>query len=123
MMGHSMGCITAATASLDPALPPEDTTLVLVAPALTPASEPARRRFSVGAAYVGTGSGNLSEAGVRGGSEGGVLDNRRRVVGRVIGAVVGAPLRAAKAVGGVAAWLFNWFVLPLFYPLEILGLR
>lgn len=112
-----MGCITAATAALDPALPPEDTTLVLVAPAVASPSEPAR---AAGAADGG--AGNLSEAAVRGGGKGGVLKNRRRV-GRVVGAVVGAPLSTAKAIGEAAAWVFNWFVLPLFYPLEILGLR
>lgn len=116
-MGHSMGCITAATAALDPALPPEDTTLVLVAPAVAPPSERAR---SAGVADGGTK--NFGEAAVRGGGEGGALDSRRRV-GRVVGAVVGAPLSTAKALGEAAAWVFNWLLLPVFYPLEILGLR
>lgn len=41
----------------------------------------------------------------------------------VVGAVVGAPVSAANTVLHAGVWLFNWCLLPMLYPLEILGLR
>lgn len=142
LMGHSMGCITAATTALDPSLPPHHTTLVLVAPALSPprkitaeqrrASE--RREAAAAAAAadspVARGSTESAPAApaaacseddlLRGG--GGRRGANSSARGGV-GAVVGAPASAAQAVLHAGVWLFNWCLLPMIYPLEILGLR
>lgn len=145
LMGHSMGCITAATAALDPSLPPRHTALVLVAPALSLHSSSkkltaeqqrasARRKAAAAAAAAaavpqassedgflrgggggrrGAGSSSTSSgSGIEGGGGGGV-----------VGAMVGAPVSAANAVLHAGVWLFNWCLLPMIYPLEILGLR
>ena len=156
LMGHSMGCITAATAALDPSLPPQHTTLVLVAPALTLGSSSkkltaeqqraaARRKAAAtetaaGAAAGVPGVGGGAEAAaaaappassedgfLRGGGRRGAGSSAtsRRGFGAsgVVGAVVGAPVSAANTVLQVGVWLFNWCLLPMLYPLEILGLR
>ncbi|CAM9632359.1 unnamed protein product, partial [Hapterophycus canaliculatus] len=149
LMGHSMGCITAATAAIDPSLSPEQTTLVLVAPALslpsslrkataeqrraserrtaktTEAEDPA----AASEARVGEDDGVLRGGSGGGGSRGGGARSStsgRRIfgaVGDVVRAVVRAPVRAAETVLHAAVWLFNWCLLPTIYPLEILGLR
>lgn len=166
LMGHSMGCITASTAALDPSLLPQHTTLVLVAPALSlPASlkkktaeqqrASARREAAMataGAAAAadaadaagGSSKGEAAAAaasaaqagsddellrGGGGGGSGGVgascspRRNRRGGTGGVMEAVVGAPASAANAVLHAGVWVFNWCLLPMLYPLEILGLR
>eukprot|EP00752_Nemacystus_decipiens_P003163 g2927.t1 len=151
LMGHSMGCITAATAALDPLLPPQHTTLVLVAPALSLGSNSkkltaeqrraaARRKAAATAAVTAGGvlgvDGGAEAAAPQASSENGFLRgggrrgagssaSSRRGFGAsgVVGAVVGAPVSAANAVLHVGVWLFNWCFLPIFYPLEILGLR
>eukprot|EP00903_Cladosiphon_okamuranus_P007579 g7352.t1 len=151
LMGHSMGCITAATAAIDPSLAPQQTTLVLVAPALSLGSTSkkltaeqqraaARRKAAAAAAAVGVpavdGSAGAaaapkasSEDGfLRGGGRSGTGSSSARS-GRgfgasgVVGAVVGAPVSAANAVLHAGVWVFNWCLLPMIYPLEILGLR
>lgn len=127
-MGHSMGCITAATAALDSSLPPQQTTLVLVAPALSLPSKKTTRSVSEADAGAptngweyGQGSGNkFLQRGSGGGGSGGV---QRGIAGRVAREVVGAPVRALRAVRDTVVWVFNWCFLPLFYPIEILGLR
>lgn len=153
LMGHSMGCITAATAAIDPSLPADQTTLVLVAPALSlPSSlrkataeqrRASGRRMARAAEAGGPGGpAALSEPLVgsddnvlRGGSGGGSsrragarrsAGSSRRIfggVGGVVRAVVGAPVSAAETVLHAAVWVFNWCLLPMIYPLEILGLR
>lgn len=156
-MGHSMGCITAATAALDPSLPPQHTTLVLVAPALSLGSSSkkltaeqqraaARRKATATAATAaGTAGGvsgvdgsaeavaaaspqaNSEDVFLRGGGRRGAGSSAssRRGFGAsgVVGAVVGAPVSAANTVLHAGVWLFNWCLLPMLYPLEILGLR
>lgn len=147
LMGHSMGCITAATAALDPSLSPQHTTLVLVAPALSLGSSSkkltaeqqraaARRKAGAAAVRVPVEGGGAQQEAPRASSEDGILrgggrrgagssESRRRGVGPsgVVGAVVGAPVRAASTVLHVGFWLFNRCLLPMIYPLEILGLR
>ncbi|CAN0325699.1 unnamed protein product [Ectocarpus sp. 12 AP-2014] len=142
-MGHSMGCITAATTALDPSLPPHLTTLVLVAPALPLPRKitaeqrraSARREAAAAAAAaanapVANGSTESAPAEAAaacsedellrgGGSRTGAGSSARGGVG----AVVGAPASAAQAVLHAGVWLFNWCLLPMIYPLEILGLR
>ncbi|CAM9245509.1 unnamed protein product [Scytosiphon promiscuus] len=150
LMGHSMGCITASTAAIDPSLSAKETTLVLVAPALSLPSSlkkatAERRRASDRLAARETATGgpaDVSEARVdsddgvlRGGRGGGSGGSRRAggaspASGRIIGtggdvvrAVVRAPVRAAETVLHSAVWVFNRCLLPMIYPLEILGLR
>lgn len=140
-MGHSMGCITAATTALDPSLPPHHTTLVLVAPALSLPRKitaeqrraSARREAAAAAAANAPVANSSTESApaeaaaacsedelLRGGGG-------RRGAGSSarggVGAVVGAPASAAQAVLHAGVWLFNWCLLPMIYPLEILGLR
>lgn len=150
LMGHSMGCITAATAALDPSLSPQHTTLVLVAPALSlPASfkektaeqqrASARRQAAMAAADDADGAERAAAAAaaaaaglddelLRGGVAGAGATHspsrsRRAGTGGVVRAVVGAPASAANAVLDAGVWVFNWCLLPVIYPLEILALR
>lgn len=151
LMGHSMGCITAATAALDPSLPPQHTTLVLVAPALSLGSSSkkltaeqqrafARRKAGAAAAAVAAGvpvvDGGAEEAVPQASSEDGFLrgggrtgagsstsSRRGFASGGVVGAVVGASVSAANTVLHAGVWVFNWCLLPMFYPLEVVGLR
>lgn len=135
LMGHSMGCITAATAALDPSLPPDKTTLILVAPALAPPSnsgnpvsleagadgEPAGMPATNTAASEGA-----DEVAARGGGDSAVTSAgarlRRRARG-VVGTIVGAPVSGLRGIRAAATWVFNWCMLPLLIPVEILALR
>lgn len=130
-MGHSMGCVTAAMAALDPSLPPKDTSLILVAPAL---AAPRNKKADAGGAEkqgLGVvansrkGVGEVEEAELRGGGQtgGGVLSN----LGQSLAPVAKVPLKGLVkglgSIGKAAAWLFNWCILPLAYPIEIVLLR
>lgn len=118
-----MGCITAVTASLDPSLPPEQTTLVMVSPALSVPSKKTNNNKS--------GRPGPKEAGVS--MDGGVCRTGGRFntgVSRVLGGLRGlagalaVPLTSiARFVRGAMMWTFNWCLLPLLYPLEVLLLR
>lgn len=136
LMGHSMGCITAATVALDPTLPAKDTTLVLVAAALRP--PPARDSGQEGTdggamAAEGPSSANAGEfeASVEAGEEvafrgGGAGGSGVRIGGGrrgVVGTLAGVPASGLRAIGSAAAWVFNWCLLPLVYPVEVLALR
>lgn len=138
LMGHSMGCITAATAALDPSLSPQHTTLVLVAPALpTPSSKKltaeqqrasARKAAAAAAASAATGGGKgsgdeLLRGGGRRGAGSSRSDRGGLGLGSVVGTVAGAPVKAANTLLHAGVWVFNWCLLPMLYPLEILGLR
>ncbi|CAN0486681.1 unnamed protein product [Laminaria digitata] len=135
-MGHSMGCITAATVSLDPSLPPEQTTLVVVSPALfLPSKKQMKKSKSArSAAAPGVVPPGGAPLEVPPEAPQAPLESRaRRGRGRGRGtgrggrglaeAVVGAPASAVRAVRDVGAWVFNWCLLPALYPFEILGLR
>lgn len=138
-MGHSMGCITAATVSLDSTLPPRDTMVVLIAPALTSPS-----RTGDGGGGGGSSSRNGAEEAESevstnkdefdgaegeeiafrgGGGAGGAVSKAGRGLRGAARAVVGVPANGLRAVGSAAKWVFNWCFLPLFYPIEVLALR
>ncbi|CAM9804811.1 unnamed protein product [Ascophyllum nodosum] len=131
LMGHSMGCITAATTSLDPSLPPSQTTLILVSPALSAPSTKEKKRavplleevvrpsiFAPGVevstnegVYRGDGGGAAGVTRARGGVRG------------FVRALVSAPISLVRGVRDTMVWTFNWCLLSLFYPVAVLGLR
>ncbi len=136
LMGHSMGCITAATAALDPSLPPQHTTLVLVAPALSsPSSKKmtaeqrraSARRAATSAAGGGVGGAGSGDGLLRGGGRRGTGSSRGEArgigLGGVLGTVGGTLVKAPASLLHAGVWFFNWCLLPMLYPLEILGLR
>lgn len=118
LMGHSMGCITAATAAVDPSLPADQTTLILVAPALR---RPSKKKN--GHSALNAEAGPTEESALRGGSGRPAGNVTQKGAGIVLGALIGAPVRVVRAVRDTGAWIFNWGLLPLFYPVEILALR
>lgn len=124
LMGHSMGTISAAMAALDPALPPQQTTLVLVATAITPAGDSWTCTSSDdenGTDLHVTDARETEGPNFQGGSS---LGSRMRDIwGRIFGSVIGVPLSGVRAIGRAAAWVFNWGILPLAYPLQIVMLR
>lgn len=113
-----MGCITAATAALGSDLAPEETTLVLVAPALPPPQQRNKRKNS---RIVGQSATMVADEEER------LVAHRardRRSLGTaLLNALLWVPTKLFKAVGSIVTWLFNWCVLPLFYPAEVLALR
>ncbi|CAM9373652.1 unnamed protein product [Discosporangium mesarthrocarpum] len=135
-MAHSMGCITSVMAALDPSLKPLSTTLVLVAPALPPApgARPKARggnpwgrggTSGVGSTTQGSRDPSSGSRGLMGGAP--RMREGMGMVGGILKATVGVPGKTMRgllgAAEGVVKWVFDWMVLPLFYPVELVGLR